>query len=50
MKIKTISRDKEDYVKEKSGDLDRVYHNLDSRYHPFQQQREVFFVCVLLKY
>ena len=42
MKIKTISRDKDDYVKEKTGDIDRVYQNLDARYHPFQQQREVY--------
>ena len=44
MKIKTISRDKGDYVKERKGDIDQVYHNIDSKYHPFQQQREVLLI------
>lgn len=42
MKIKTISRAKADYVKEKEGDVDKIHHNIDAKYHPFQQQREVF--------
>ena len=41
MKVKTISRSKDDYVKQKNGDVDKVHHNLDEKYHPFQQQREV---------
>ena len=41
MRVKTISRTKEDYVKERNGDIDKVYHNYDPKYHPFQQQREV---------
>ena len=40
--MKTISRSKDDYVKQKDGDVDKVHHNLDEKYHPFQQQREVF--------
>lgn len=42
MKVKTISRSKDDYVKQKDGDVDKVHHNLDEKYHPFQQQREVW--------
>ena len=46
MKIKTISRAKADYVKEKEGDVDKIHHNIDAKYHPFQQQREVFHLRV----
>ena len=41
MKIKTISRAKEDYVKERDGDVEKIHRNIDPKYHPFQQQREV---------
>lgn len=41
MKIKTISRAKEDYVKERDGDVEKIHRNIDPRYHPFQQQRDV---------
>ncbi|KAK8802209.1 hypothetical protein WA588_005182 [Blastocystis sp. NMH] len=40
MRIKTISRSKDDYIKEKDGDVDKIHHNIDEKYHPFQQQRE----------
>ena len=46
MKVKTISRSKDDYVKQKDGDVDKVHHNLDEKYHPFQQQREVMVQCI----
>ena len=45
MRIKTISRSKDDYIKEKDGDVDKIHHNIDEKYHPFQQQREVAIVC-----
>lgn len=49
MKIKTISRAKEDYVKEKDGDVDKIHRNIDPKYHPFQQQREVIVLKIDLK-
>ena len=33
-------------MKEKEGDVDKIHHNIDAKYHPFQQQREVFHLRV----
>ena len=48
MRVKTISRSKDDYLKQKEGDIEKVHHNIDEKYHPFQQQREVGIVIWLI--
>jgi len=40
MKIKVISRDEEQYTKEKSTDITKVFRNLDPALHPFEKPRE----------
>ena len=51
MRVKTISRSKDDYLKQKDGDVEKVHHNIDEKYHPFQQQREVgFMLCTFVIY
>jgi len=40
MKIKVISRDEEEYTRERNTDLRKVYHNLHPSLHPFEKPRE----------
>lgn len=40
MKIKTISRNEEQYTRETTKDLFRVYRNYDPEQHPFERARE----------
>jgi len=40
MKIKTISRNPEDYTRERSQDIVRAHRNLDPNLHPFEKARE----------
>ena len=40
MKIKTISRTQEDYVRQSKLDITKVHHNRDPSLHPFERARE----------
>ena len=40
MKIKTISRAREDYERDRRTDVDRVERNRNPELHPFEQARE----------
>jgi WD repeat and SOF domain-containing protein 1 len=40
MKVKTISRNEEQYTRETTKDLFRVYRNYDPQQHPFERARE----------
>ena len=40
MKIKTISRTQEDYVRQSKLDITKVHHNRDPTLHPFERARE----------
>mmetsp|Transcript_2548 Transcript_2548/g.4635 ORF Transcript_2548/g.4635 Transcript_2548/m.4635 type:complete len:445 (-) Transcript_2548:154-1488(-) len=40
MKIKTISRTQEDYVRQSKLDITKVHHNRDPTIHPFERARE----------
>eukprot|EP00124_Ichthyophonus_hoferi_P003955 Ihof_evm1s386 gene=Ihof_evmTU1s386 len=40
MKIKTISRNDEDYTRQGSKDIFKVHRNLNPAQHPFEKARE----------
>jgi WD repeat and SOF domain-containing protein 1 len=40
MIVKTISRAKEDYTRERKLDINKVFRNVDPKLHPFERQRE----------
>jgi WD repeat and SOF domain-containing protein 1 len=39
MKIKTISRTEEDYVRKSKNDITKVHRNRDPKMHPFERAR-----------
>lgn len=43
MKIKVISRNEEEYTKERKLDILKTYKNINPVEHPFEKAREVYF-------
>lgn len=40
MKVKVISRSEQDFTKERTEDVQKVYRNLDPALHPFEKAHE----------
>lgn len=47
MKIKVISRNEEEFTKERKLDTLKVFRNLNPVEHPFERAREVYYSTLL---